>query len=313
MSEKKAIRDGFGEGLVELGKENNKIVVLSGDLEDATKAILFKEEFPERFLQIGISEQDLVGTAVGFSKEGFIPFAVSFAVFLTNRAYDQIRVSVCYNESNVKLIGSHAGLTVGPDGATAQCLEDLAIMRVLPNMTVICPCDAVEASKAVKVIAEHNGPVYMRLGRPSSAIITKDDTPFVIGKANMLCDGNDVTIISCGLILNECLSAVEMLKGKGINARVINMHTIKPIDKEIIIKCADETGAIVTVEEHQANGGLGSAVCEALSGYKGVPVEMIAVKDSFGESGQPDELLIKYKLKDVDIVNAVSTVLLKKK
>ncbi|MFC1566449.1 transketolase family protein [bacterium] len=310
MSEKKAIREGFGEALVELGKTNDKVVVLSGDLEDATKAILFKKEFPERFFQIGISEQDMVGEAVGMSKEGLIPFAASFAVFLTNRAYDQIRISVCFNNSNVKLVGSHGGLTVGQDGATAQCLEDFAIMRVLPTMTVVCPCDAIEVKKVVHAMAKLQGPVYMRTGRPPSEILTKESDPFEIGKTNVMREGTDVTIIGCGLILAECLSAADILKEKGISVRVLNMHTIKPIDRDAIKKAADETGHIVTVEEHQIHGGLGSAVCEVLAQEKKlVSVEMAAVRDSFGESGTPDELLTKYSLKDINIVDAVQKVL----
>ncbi|MFC2091509.1 transketolase family protein [Elusimicrobiota bacterium] len=313
MSDKKAIREGFGEAMVELGEKNEKVVLVSADLEDATKAIAFREKYPRRSFTTGIAEQDMIGAAVGLAMEGFIPFANSFAVFMTNRAYDQIRMSVCYNNANVKMVGSHGGITVGPDGGSAQCLEDFAIMRALPRMKVICPCDAAEAAKATRVMAEIQGPVYMRTARPPSDMITKADDPFVIGKANILRDGTDVTIIGCGLILNEVLKAREVLSSEGIKAAVVNMHTIKPIDEQAIIYAAKTTGAVVTVEEHQLNGGLGSAVCEVLSCNLPVPVEMVAVRDSFGESGSPDELLKKYHLKSDDIVVAVKKAISRKK
>lgn len=313
MPEMKATRDGFGEALLELGRENKKIVVLSGDLEDSTRAEYFKKEFPERFFNLGIAEQDVLGTAVGMSMDGLIPFVCSFAVFLTNRAYDIIRISVCYNNRNVKLIGSHAGLTVGPDGATAQCLEDFAITRVLPNLKVICPADAVEAKKATRMMAEVSGPAYMRLSRPPFPIITKDSDEFILGRANVMREGRDITVIACGLMVYEALQAAEILKKENIETRVINMHTIKPIDREIVIKSAQETGAIVTAEEHQINGGLGSAVAEVLSRNFPVLVEMVAVNDTFGESGESEELLQKYHLKDIDIVDAVKRAIARKK
>lgn len=305
----KATRDGFGEALVELGKENKKIVVLSGDLEDSTRAEYFKKEFPERFFNLGIAEQDLVGTAVGLSKEGFIPFVCSFAAFLTTRAYDIIRLSVCYNKSNVKLIGSHGGITAGPDGATAQSLEDLAVMRVLPNLTVLCPADAIEAKKATKAISGFRGPAYMRLGRPPVSTITAEIEDFKIGDAITLREGIDLTIIACGIMVSEALNAAELLGRTGIEARVINIHTIKPIDKNKIIKAAIETGAIVTAEEHQVNGGLGSAVAEIVSRKFPVPVEMVAVNDSFGESGQERELMEKHLLTAAAITAAAEKVL----
>lgn len=313
MAEMKATRDGFGEALVELGRKNRKIVVLSGDLEDSTRAEFFKKEFPERFFNLGISEQDILGTSVGLSLDGLIPFACSFAVFLTNRAYGILRISICYNNRNVKLIGSHAGLTVGEDGATAQCLEDFAITRVLPNLTVFSPVDFIEAKKATYKMAEICGPVYMRLARAPFPIITKESDPFEPGKANLMRPGKDVTIIATGLMVSESLKAAEMLKSDGIDARVFNFHTIKPIDKETIIKSAQETGAIVTAEEHQINGGLGSAVAEVLTQNHPVPQEMVAVQDTFGESGDVEGLLKKYHLKDVDIAEAVRKVLKRKK
>ncbi len=305
-------RDGFGNELVALGKENKRIVVLSGDLEDATRAEYFKEAFPDRFFNLGIAEQDVIGTAAGLSFHGFIPFACSFAVFMTNRAYDMIRLDVCYNNRNVKVVCSHTGLTVGEDGASAQCLEDLAIMRVLPNMQVICPVDAEEARKATRVMVNTNGPVYMRTSRAPFPIITEESTPFEVGKANIVRGGNDVTLIGCGLMVHESLQAADILKKEGIEARVINMHTIKPIDEEEIIKAAKETKAIVTGEEHQISGGLGSAVAEVLAQKCPVPQEMVAVKDVFGESGTPQELLKKYCLKDVDIAEAARKVIKRK-
>ena len=313
MPEMKATRDGFGEALLELGRENKKIVVLSGDLEDSTRAEYFKKEFPGRFFNLGIAEQDVLGTAVGMSMDGLIPFACSFAVFLTNRAYDILRISVCYNNRNVKLIGSHGGLTVGPDGATAQCLEDFAITRVLPNLKVICPADAVEAKKATRMMAEVCGPAYMRLSRPPFPVITKESDEFILGRANIMREGRDITVIACGLMVYEALQAAEILKKENIETKVINMHTIKPIDREIVIKSAQETGAIVTAEEHQINGGLGSAVAEVLARNFPIPVEMVAVNDTFGESGESEELLQKYHLKDIDIVDAVKRVIARKK
>jgi transketolase len=313
MTEMIATRDGFGNELVELGKTNDKILVFSGDLEDATRAEYFKKAYPARFFNLGITEQDVVGTAAGASTLGFVTFATSFAVFLTNRAYDQIRMDVCYNNCNVKVVCSHAGLTVGEDGASAQCLEDFAIMRVLPNIRVICPVDNVEVCKATRAIVAEKGPIYMRTSRAPLPVITKESDPFVIGKANLMREGKDVAIIACGMMVSESLAAAEILKGEGIAARVINMHTIKPIDKDTIIAAAKETGAVVTAEEHQIYGGLGSAVVEVLAQNFPVPVEMIAVKDSFGESGTPAELLKAYHLKDVDIAQAVRKVIKRKK
>ncbi len=311
--EMKATRDAFGEALRELGREKRKVVVLSGDLEDSTRAEYFKKEFPERFFNLGIAEQDILGTAVGLSLDGLIPFACSFAVFLTNRAYGILRISICYNKRNVKVIGSHAGLTVGEDGATAQCLEDFAITRVLPNIIVLSPVDAVETKKAAKAIAELCGPVYMRLGRGPYPVITKESDPFIIGKANLMREGDDVALIATGLMVSEALKAAKILSDEGISSRVINIHTIKPIDEETIIDAAKETGAIVTAEEHQIHGGLGSAVAEVLVKNEPVPMEMVAVQDTFGESGAPEELLRKYHLKAVDIVNAAKDVIKRKR
>lgn len=313
MQKMVSTRDGFGEELVALGKEDDKIVVVSADLEDATRAEHFKHAFPDRFFTVGIAEQDMVGTAAGLSLLGFTAFINSFAVFLTNRAYDMLRMDVCYNNCNVKIVCSHSGITVGEDGASAQCLEDFALMRVLPNIKVICPVDFIEAKKAIRAIAKENGPMYLRTSRASCPIITEENSPFIIGQANVIREGKDVTIIGCGIMVYEAIQAVEMLKKDNIDARVINMHTIKPIDADMIIKCAKETGAIVSVEEHQINGGLGGAIAEVLAKNCPVPMEMIAVRDTFGETGSPQELLKAYHLKDVDIVKAVKEVVSRKK
>jgi transketolase len=313
MHETIPTRDGFGKELVALGKENEKIVVVSADLEDATRAEFFKDEFPGRFFSCGIAEQDMVGTAAGLALNGFIPFINSFATFLTNRAYDMIRIDLCYNDCNVKIVCSHAGVTVGEDGATAQCLEDLALMRVLPNMKVVCPVDAIEAKKATRLMAQMHGPIYLRTSRAAVSVLTKEEDSFVIGKANILREGEDVTLIGCGIMVHESLKAAEILQKENISARVINMHTIKPIDAECIIKAAQETGAIVTAEEHQVNGGLGSAVAEVLSQKHPVPLEMVAVQDKFGETGTPEELLKAFNLKDTDIAQAARRAIKRKK
>ncbi len=306
-------RDGFGKELVELGKTNEKIVVVSADLEDATRAEYFKDAFPQRFFSVGIAEQDMVGVAAGLSFHGLIPVINSFAVFLTNRAYDMIRMDVCYNNRNVKIVCSHSGLTVGEDGASAQCLEDLALMRVLPNMKVVCPVDVHEAKKATRAMIDEDGPIYLRTSRAPLPVVTKESDEFKIGKAVVIRPGKDATVIACGIMVSEGLQAAEMLSKEGIDLRVINMHTIKPIDEKMILACAKETGAIVTAEEHQLAGGLGSAVAEVLIQNSPVPMEMVAVKDSFGESGSPNELMKAYHLKDVDIVAAVKKAIGRKK
>ncbi len=312
MSEMIATRDGFGKELVELGRANDKIVVVSADLEDATRAEYFKKEFPDRFFSCGIAEQDMVGTAAGLSLQGFIPFVNSFAVFMTNRAYDMIRLDVCYNDCNVKIICSHSGVTVGEDGASAQSLEDLCLMRVLPNIKVVFPVDDLEARKATRAFAAEKGPMYMRTSRAAVPVLTSADDEFIIGKANVMREGKDVTLIGCGIMVSESLKAAEILQKEGIEARVINMHTIKPIDEAALIKAAKETGAIVTAEEHQKNGGLGSAVAEVIVQKFPVPMEFVAVDDTFGQSGTPAQLLEFYHLKDVDIVKAAKKAISRK-
>jgi transketolase len=306
-------RDGFGEELAAVGKADKNIVVVSADLEDATRADYFKKVAPERFFSLGIAEQDMIGMAAGLANEGFVAVTNSFAVFLTNRAYDQIRMDVCYNDLNVKLVATHAGVTVGEDGASAQCLEDLAIMRVLPNIKVVCPADVLEAKKATRAILAEKGPFYLRLSRAPLPVVTKESDDFTVGKANVLRAGKDVSIMACGAMVAEALQASVELAREGIECRVVNIHTIKPLDAEIVIRSAKETGAIVTAEEHQLAGGMGSAVSEVVVQNFPVPVEMVAVRDSFGQTGTPEELLKAYHLKSVDIIAAVKAVLRRKK
>lgn len=297
-------RDGFGHGLVELGKINKDVVVLSADLTDSTRANWFKKEFPDRFFGLGVAEQDMMGAAAGFALMGKIPFACTFGVFASGRAWDQIRVSIAYMNLNVKIIGTHGGISVGPDGATHQALEEISLMRILPNMTVIVPCDALEAKKATIAAANHKGPVYIRLGRSGSPVITKEEDAFKIGKACVMKEGKDVAIFACGQMVYESLVACDMLKSEGIDARLINVHTPKPIDKDCIVKAAKETGAVVTAEEHTIAGGLGSAISEVLVERYPVPVKFVGVRDKFGQSGEPEELFEHFGLKAKNIVQA---------
>ena len=292
MSEQilKATRDGFGEGIIQAGKLDKKVLALCCDLTESTRLNGFKNSFPDRFIEIGIAEQNMAGIAAGLALEGFVPFIASYAVFSPGRNWDQIRVSVCYSNLNVKIVGAHAGLSVGPDGATHQALEDIAITRVLPNMLVVNPCDYIEAKKATIAIAKHVGPSYIRLARSNTPIITRKDDTFTLGKANILKKGDKLTLISSGPILSEVLKAVNDIEG----VEVINLHTIKPIDKETILSSVKKTNKVVTVEEHQVAGGVGSAVSELLSSWYPVKVKMLGVNDSFGESGQPDELWRKF-------------------
>ena len=306
-------RNGFGEGLLELGKTNKDIVVLCADLTDSTRAGWFKKEFPDRFFGFGVAEQDMYSAAAGLSLTGKIPFACTFGVFASGRAWDQVRISIAYMNLNVKVIGTHGGISVGPDGATHQAIEEISLMRILPNMTVLVPADAIEAKKATIAAARHNGPVYIRLGRNPAPLVTKESDPFVIGKANILKDGKDITIIACGHTLIESKKAAAILEKEGISAKIINLHTPKPIDRAAILKAAGETGAIVTVEEHLLAGGMGSAVAEVLIEENPVPVKMVAMRDTFGESGEPLELLKKFKLMTEDIVLAAKEALKLKK
>jgi len=310
---KKATRLGFGEGLVELGKKNPKVVVLAADTAGSVSVDGFQKAFPDRFFNVGIAETNLIGMAAGLSLAGFIPFAATYGVFAAGRPWEQIRTTVCYSDLNVKIGGSHSGLMVGPDGATHQALEEIAIMRCLPKMTVIVPSDVIETRKAVIESANINGPVYIRYGRESTPIFTKEESPFEIGKANILRDGKDVAIFACGTMVYEALMAAEILDKKGVKARVINLHTVKPIDEKAIIDAARDCGAIVTAEEHQLFAGFGSAVAEVIVKNYPVPVEMVGVNDRFGESGEPAELIVKFGLKDVNIAEAAQKVLKRKK
>lgn len=311
--DKKPTRDGFGEGIIELGEKMKNIVVLSADLTESTRAGWFKKRFPERFFSMGVSEQDMISTAAGLALSGKIPFACTFGVFAAGRAWDQIRVSVAYMDLNVKIVGTHGGISVGPDGPTHQAIEEIALMRILPNMTVIVPCDAKEAKKATIASASYKGPVYLRLGRSKEPIITEDKDLFKIGKANTLREGKDVTIIACGHEVYEGLVACDILKKEGIEACLINLHTLKPIDRDAIIKAAKETRAIVTAEEHSIIGGLGGAVSEVLAQEVPVPVEFVGVKDRFGESGPSDELFKIFELTAQDIVKAAKKVINRKR
>lgn len=299
-----ATRQSYGEELAKLGEENENIVVLDADLSTATKTELFAEKFPDRFIDVGIAEQNLMGISAGLATFGKIPYASTFAVFAAGRAYEQIRNSIAYPKLNVKICATHAGVTVGEDGATHQMLEDLGLMRGLPNMTVICPSDDIQTKWAVREIAKINGPVYLRLCRLKTPIIYDTDK-FEIGKAVQIGNGTDASIIATGVCVSEAIKAMEILKEKGINVRVIDMHTIKPIDREMIVKCAKETKQIITVEDHSIIGGLGSSVCEVLAEEYPVKVERMGIMDTFGQSGNGEELLAYYKIDSNAIVEKV--------
>lgn len=302
-------RNGYGEGVVEAGKIDPNVVVLCCDLSESTRSLAFQKAFPERFFEMGVAEQNMAGVAAGMAACGKVPFISSYAVFSPGRNWDQIRVSVCYSNLNVKIMGAHAGISVGPDGATHQALEDIAIMRVLPNMIVLAPCDVHETRRAVLAAAKHKGPVYIRFARDKSPIITKPNAPFEIGKAYVLRDGKDVTLIACGPLVYEAMIAAEVLSKKGIDAEVINCPSIKPLDEKTIIASAEKTGCVVTVEEHQTTGGLFGAIAELLSRTSPVPIMPVGMSDTFGESGEPNQLLIKYGMKSRDIIAAVEKVL----
>lgn len=308
----KATRTGFGEALLEAGRENPSVVALCSDLTGSLNMNLFRDEFPDRFIQTGIAEANMVSMAAGLATTGKVPVASSFAVFATGRVYDQIRQSVCYSNLNVKICASHAGLTLGEDGATHQILEDIGLMRGLPRMTVVVPCDYSETRRATKAIIDHQGPVYLRFGRPNVPDFTRDEDGFEIGKSIMLRDGRDVTVIACGIMVWKALEAARILEKEGVTVRVINMHTIKPIDTLAVVLAASETGAIVTAEEHQMYTGLGEAVASVCARNIPVPVEMVAVEDTFGESGKPDDLLKKYKLATEDILEKIYIALRRK-
>ena len=309
----KATRFGFGDALVELGKKDEKIFVLGADTVSSVAINGFQKEFPNRFANVGIAETNLLGMAAGLAVAGFTPFVSTYGVFASGRPWEQIRTTICYSNLNVKIGGSHSGLMVGYDGATHQALEEISIMRCLPNMTVLVPCDVVETKKATMAAAYYPGPVYIRYGRETIPTITQESDNFEIGKANILKEGTDVCIAACGTLVYEALMASELLEKEGIKARVLNIHTIKPIDKQAIIDSCKKCGAIVTAEEHQIFGGFGSAVAEVVVQNCPVPMEFVGINDTFGESGKPADLMVKYHLKDVDIVAAAKKALARKK
>ena len=296
MADKKSLRAAYGEALVELGKVNNRVVVMDADLSKATMTCKFADAFPERFYDFGIAECNMVAEAAGFASCGFIPFVSTFAIFGTGRAYEIVRNSVCYPHANVKLALSHAGLSVGEDGGSHQSIEDIALMRVLPGMTIFTPCDAIETKKAVFAAAEIDGPVFLRTARPNSEILTAESDPFVPGKASVLRDGGDVCIIAMGLMIQEAMHAAELLAADGISAAVVNMSTIKPFDSETVLAMASKCRAVVTAEEHSIIGGLGSAVAETIAGKTTARFDRVGVMDKFGRSGTPDELFKLYGL-----------------
>jgi len=309
----KDTRSGFGAGLTELGQTNENVVALCADLIGSLKMDDFKKNHPERFFQVGIAEANMIGMAAGMTIGGKIPYTGTFANFSTGRVYDQIRQSVAYSDKNVKICASHAGLTLGEDGATHQILEDIGLMKMLPGMTVINTCDYNQTKAATIAIAEHHGPVYLRFGRPAVPNFTPENGEFVIGKAVVLNEGTDVTIIATGHLVWEALVAAEALEAKGISAEVINIHTIKPLDEEAILKSVAKTGCVVTAEEHNILGGLGESVARTLSLNNPAPQEFVAVNDSFGESGTPDQLMEKYKLNNQAITEAAEKVIKRKK
>ncbi|MBI1804965.1 MAG: transketolase family protein [Ignavibacteriae bacterium] len=309
----KATRLGFGEALVELGRENPNVVVLGGDVTGSVRTDLFMKAFPDRFISVGVAEQDMIGTAAGLAVAGKIPFASTYGEFAVGRPFDQIRQSLAYSDLPVKICASHCGITVGPDGATHQSLEDIAIMRVLPHMTVATPCDYHQTKKMIHASMMWKHPIYIRFFRENTPVFTDVSARFEFGKADTLIEGTDVTVIACGLQVWEAILAEEILASEGISVRLLNMHTIKPLDKDAILKAAKETGAIVTAEDHQRHAGLGGAVAEVLAEQYPTPQEFVAVNDTFGESGKGDELMKKYGIAKDDVVKAVKKVLKRKK
>jgi transketolase len=308
----KDTRSGFGEGLAELGQQNPDVVALCADLTGSLKMDAFQKAHPDRFFQTGIAEANMIGLAAGMTIGGKIPFTGTFANFSTGRVYDQIRQSVAYSKKNVKICASHAGLTLGEDGATHQVLEDIGMMRMLPNITVIVPADFNQTKQATIAIAAHDGPVYLRFGRPVMPIFVKPDAEFIIGKADILTEGRDVTIIACGHMVWKSIEALKTLHEMGISAELINMHTIKPLDEAAILQSVAKTGCVVTAEEHMMNGGLGEAVSQVLTRKHPVPQEYVAVNDTFGESGTPMELMTKYHIDTPDVVAAVQRAIARK-
>ena len=306
------IRAGFGRGLVAAGRHNKNVVALCADLTESTKMDAFAKEFPDRFVEIGVAEQNLVTVAAGMAAMGKVPFTSSYAAFSPGRNWEQIRTTICLNDANVKVVGSHAGVSVGPDGATHQMLEDIALMRSLPNMQVVVPCDGMQAEKATELIAKSGKPAYLRLAREATPIVTTGDTPFTLGKAEVYHRGSDVTIAACGTMVYEALAAAKKLSKEGIEAEVINVAVIKPLDAATIIGSVRKTGAIVSAEEAQITGGLGGAIAELLAEQHPTPMSRIGVQDEFGQSGKPNELLKHYKLTAADIAHAAKAVIKRK-
>jgi transketolase len=305
-------RDGFGEALVKLGEINPNVVVLTCDLSDSTRAEVFRKKFPDRFFQFGVAEQNMMSIAAGMSLSGYIPYVCTYAVFSTGRCWEQLRMSVCYSNCNVKIEGSHSGVQTGADGASHQATEDIAITRVIPNLKVVVPCDAIEARKATISAVDIPGPVYIRVGREPIPVITTEETPFNFGEALVLREGKDVTVIACGIEVHESLLAAEEMEKERISVGVVNLHTIKPVDEETIVELAKKTGAVVTAEEHQVTGGLGGAVAEVLSRRSPVPIEMVGLKDKFGVSGPAWELMKHFGLDSNGIIEAIRKVLARK-
>lgn len=312
MSNGIPMRDGYGKALLEMCEKGENILVLDADVAKSTRTVWVREKYPAYFMDMGIAEQDMVGTAAGLALSGMTPFVSTYCVFLAGRAWDQIRTTVCYNKLNVKIAGAHAGISVGPDGATHQSLEDVALMRVLPNMTVIVPCDAEETRKATLAMAKVEGPCFIRFGREAVPVVTDESTPFELGKARLCQEGKDVTVFANGAMVYEAMNAAEALAKEGISVQVYDLHTIKPLDEDAIMAAAKATGAVVTAEEHQVYGGMGSAVAECLAKHWPVPVEMVAVQDSFGESGKPQQLMDKYGLNQAAIEAKIKAVLRRK-
>jgi transketolase len=311
FTEKKDTRSGFGAGLLELGRKNPNVVGLCADLTGSLKMDAFKKEFPDRFFQVGIAEANMMGVAAGLTIGGKIPFTGTFANFSTGRVYDQIRQSIAYSEKNVKICASHAGITLGEDGATHQILEDIGMMKMLPGMTVIVTADYAQTKAATLALGDHRGPAYLRFGRPAWPIFT-EGRPFTIGKADKMTDGTDVTLFACGHLVWQAVEAEAILSDRGIRAEVVNIHTIKPLDVQAVLASVGKTGCAVTCEEHQVNGGLGDSIAQVLGRFRPAPMEMVAVNDTFGESGTPSALMKKYGLAPENIVAAVEKVLKRK-
>ncbi len=306
------MRDGYGQALLSLCENRDDIMVLDADVAKSTRTVWIRDKYPEKFMDMGIAEQDMVGTAAGLALSGMTPFISTYCVFLAGRAWDQIRTTVCYNNLNVKFGGAHAGISVGPDGATHQALEDVALTRVLPNMTVIVPCDAEETRKATLAAAAMQGPCFIRFGREAVPVVTDENTPFELGKARLVRNGTDVTVFANGALVYESCLAAEALAKEGVSVQIYDLHTVKPLDEETILAAAKETGCIVTAEEHQLAGGMGSAVAEYLVKNCPVPMEMVGVNDSFGESGRPEELMAKYGLNKDAVAEKIRRVLARK-